>query len=249
MSAAHLSNDDHASINSTEPLTETWKWMQSTFTIEPAAPMTTTSTSITSKKTNTTTFPMEKGTNAGSNTNANGANGNGGTNGASTNKLGMNLFDGSEFYGLTGRPTAGSSLAVSNSDGHSVRLPTLFSNSFGPTALLYPSPSLAPRMNYGEAHTHYNVSAQNNNNNKGREQYACVSTNAYDNSALLTLDPHAVFAHHFRNASKHATNAKVATLTTSGDGRLPNPHLSPNAYFLQELDEVGFHSSKYFFGC
>ncbi|KAJ6529020.1 GATA-binding factor 6-B [Mycena vulgaris] len=36
----------------------------------------------------------------------------------------------------------------------SVRLPTLFSTSFGPTALLAPLPSLAPRMNYGEAHTH-----------------------------------------------------------------------------------------------
>ncbi|KAJ7038960.1 hypothetical protein C8F04DRAFT_950595, partial [Mycena alexandri] len=32
-----------------------------------------------------------------------------------------------------------------------LRLPTLFSTSFGPAALLYPAPSLAPRMNYGEA--------------------------------------------------------------------------------------------------
>ncbi|KAJ7918311.1 hypothetical protein B0H13DRAFT_2231279 [Mycena leptocephala] len=39
-------------------------------------------------------------------------------------------------------------------DGVTVRLPTLFSTSFGPRAL-YPAPSLAPRMNYGEAHTHY----------------------------------------------------------------------------------------------
>jgi hypothetical protein len=40
-------------------------------------------------------------------------------------------------------------------DGVTVRLPTIFSTSFGPAALLYPAPSLAPRMNYGEAHTHY----------------------------------------------------------------------------------------------
>ncbi|KAJ6578626.1 hypothetical protein DFH09DRAFT_913613, partial [Mycena vulgaris] len=43
--------------------------------------------------------------------------------------------------------------AHANAPG-SVRLPTLFSTSFGPTALLAPLPSLAPRMNYGEAHTH-----------------------------------------------------------------------------------------------
>ncbi|KAJ6622804.1 hypothetical protein B0H10DRAFT_2214117 [Mycena sp. CBHHK59/15] len=35
-----------------------------------------------------------------------------------------------------------------------VRLPMLFSTSFGPAALLYPALSLAPRMNYGKAHTH-----------------------------------------------------------------------------------------------
>ncbi|KAJ7092357.1 hypothetical protein B0H15DRAFT_777423 [Mycena belliarum] len=36
----------------------------------------------------------------------------------------------------------------------SVRLPTLFSTSFGPAALLAPAPSLAPRMSYGEGRGH-----------------------------------------------------------------------------------------------
>ncbi|KAF7343920.1 hypothetical protein MVEN_01680700 [Mycena venus] len=102
--------------------------------------------------------------------------------GASNMHVGMNLFDGSGFYGPTNAPT------TTTTNG---------SNNVSPS----------------------------------------VSNNAYDNSAPLTLDPHAAFAHHFHNAGKHANNADVATPTTSGDGRLPSPHLSPNAYFLQELDE------------
>ncbi|SJL10928.1 uncharacterized protein ARMOST_14324 [Armillaria ostoyae] len=35
---------------------------------------------------------------------------------------------------------------------HYLRFPPLFSNDFGPTALLYPAPTLTTRMNYGEAH-------------------------------------------------------------------------------------------------
>ncbi|KAJ6626070.1 hypothetical protein B0H10DRAFT_2211585 [Mycena sp. CBHHK59/15] len=42
-----------------------------------------------------------------------------------------------------------------------LRFPTLFSTSFGPAALLYPAPSLAPRMNYGEAP--YSHSRDNSN--------------------------------------------------------------------------------------
>ncbi|KAF7336358.1 hypothetical protein MVEN_02184300 [Mycena venus] len=52
-----------------------------------------------------------------------------------------------------------------------------------------------------------------------------ASTNAYNNSTLLTLDP------------------TRPTQTTSGDGRLPSPHLSPNAYFLQESDEHAMTST------
>ncbi|KAF7343896.1 Transcription factor [Mycena venus] len=114
-------------------------------------------TSTTSKNASTTNFPAEKGTNGASNSNSNGANSNGGTNGVSANK---------RKCPAAALDTAGSSLGVSNNDGHSVRLSTLFSNSFSPAALLYPSPSLAPRMNYREAHTHYNVSANDNNNNQ-----------------------------------------------------------------------------------
>lgn len=33
---------------------------------------------------------------------------------------------------------------------HSLRFPSLFSNDFGPSALLYPTPTLTTRMNYGE---------------------------------------------------------------------------------------------------
>ncbi|KAJ6546136.1 hypothetical protein B0H10DRAFT_1328674 [Mycena sp. CBHHK59/15] len=62
------------------------------------------------------------------------------------------------------------------------------------------------------------------------------------NSAPLTLDVHAAFAHHFHN---HRNNAKhggggggdAAMPTMSGTGASGASHLSPNAYFLQELDE------------
>ncbi|KAK0457046.1 uncharacterized protein EV420DRAFT_1644196 [Desarmillaria tabescens] len=37
-------------------------------------------------------------------------------------------------------------------DQQYLRFPPIFSNDFGPTALLYPAPTLTTRMNYGEAH-------------------------------------------------------------------------------------------------
>jgi GATA-binding protein len=45
-----------------------------------------------------------------------------------------------------------------DSDSHSLRFPSLFSNDFGPSALLYPTPTLTTRMNYGEG---LNPSASN----------------------------------------------------------------------------------------
>ncbi|KAK7014408.1 hypothetical protein R3P38DRAFT_3574701 [Favolaschia claudopus] len=52
---------------------------------------------------------------------------------------------------------------LEDDDGEArVRLPTLFSNSFGPAALLYPSPTLGRRMNYGEFPTSSNSSPSKN---------------------------------------------------------------------------------------
>ncbi|KAF7372669.1 hypothetical protein MVEN_00130200 [Mycena venus] len=112
--------------------------MQFTFAVEPAAPATTTSTSTTSttsKNTSTsttTTFPAEKGT-------GNSASANRGAS-ASANKCKR----------AAAALDADMDVDAGGSDGHAVRLPGLFSNSFGPAVLLYPSPSLAPRMNYRE---------------------------------------------------------------------------------------------------
>ncbi|KAL0065597.1 hypothetical protein AAF712_007375 [Marasmius tenuissimus] len=50
----------------------------------------------------------------------------------------------------SGSPSTSESSVNSDSEPQSLRFPTLFSNDFGPTALLYPSPSLTTRMNYGE---------------------------------------------------------------------------------------------------
>ncbi|KAI3607043.1 siderophore biosynthesis regulatory protein [Moniliophthora roreri] len=47
--------------------------------------------------------------------------------------------------------SASTSPSTSNdSSSHSLKFPSLFSNDFGPSALLYPSPTLTTRMNYGE---------------------------------------------------------------------------------------------------
>lgn len=41
--------------------------------------------------------------------------------------------------------------ATSSSRPEALRLPSLFSNDFGSSALLYPTPTRTTRMNYGEA--------------------------------------------------------------------------------------------------
>ncbi|KAJ7224567.1 hypothetical protein GGX14DRAFT_350375 [Mycena pura] len=57
----------------------------------------------------------------------------------------------------TTKPTADAASPTNKRKHGTVRLPTLFSNSFGPTALLAPALSLAPRMNYGDAHSPHAV--------------------------------------------------------------------------------------------
>ncbi|KAJ6554287.1 hypothetical protein B0H19DRAFT_144388 [Mycena capillaripes] len=247
------------------------------------------------------------------------------------------------------RPSADVNGANADGNGNegakgTVRLPTLFSTSFGPAALLYPALSLAPRKNYGEAHSHYNTNGESNGSGTadksgddmriarptielpldellnadvdseeggfvdeggmgmgadfmgdasesevgsggsgeaseagvganddvgmgvgggeewagwdeimrnagvgGFEYYGPQNLNngpAYD--APLTLDPHAAFAHHAHHfhssLNNNNNNGKndAATPTASGGGP-PSPHLSPNAYFLPELEEHQHH--------
>jgi hypothetical protein len=61
--------------------------------------------------------------------------------------------------------------------------------------------------------------------------------NAFD--APLTLDPHAAFAHHFHNANGNSGNGNGKhDAGTPTPGGLPSPRLSPNAYFLPELEAM-----------
>ncbi|KAF7373864.1 hypothetical protein MSAN_00598400 [Mycena sanguinolenta] len=68
----------------------------------------------------------------------------------------------------------------------------------------------------------------------------------------LTLDPHAAFAHHFHNqhqpngpngsgaarsANPNSTSSQSAAHPGDASTPVAGPHLSPNAYFLHELDE------------
>ncbi|KAF9257404.1 hypothetical protein L218DRAFT_935829 [Marasmius fiardii PR-910] len=55
----------------------------------------------------------------------------------------------------SGSPSSATSSSESSrvdhdSEPHALRFPPIFSNDFGPSALLYPSPSLTTRLNYGE---------------------------------------------------------------------------------------------------
>ncbi|KAL0573442.1 hypothetical protein V5O48_008515 [Marasmius crinis-equi] len=50
----------------------------------------------------------------------------------------------------SGSPSTSESSVNSDSEPQLLRFPSLFNNDFGPTALLYPAPSLTTRMNYGE---------------------------------------------------------------------------------------------------
>ncbi|THU78016.1 hypothetical protein K435DRAFT_973704 [Dendrothele bispora CBS 962.96] len=54
--------------------------------------------------------------------------------------------------------TSSNNTSTSNTsvDSTCLRFPSLFSNDFGPSALLYPSPTLTNRMNYGEASVPHN---------------------------------------------------------------------------------------------
>ncbi|KAJ7851806.1 hypothetical protein B0H14DRAFT_3085752 [Mycena olivaceomarginata] len=69
--------------------------------------------------------------------------------------------------------------ATGNENGRSVRLPSVFSTSFGPEALLSvsvrPAPSLAPRRGYGEGWSHYGAhthsQAAGNDNDAGAQAH------------------------------------------------------------------------------
>ncbi|KAJ7769570.1 hypothetical protein DFH07DRAFT_1005700, partial [Mycena maculata] len=124
-----------------------------------------------------------------------------------------------------------------------VRLPTLFSTSFGPAALLYPAPSLAPRMNYGEAAGQTGASdmrvarptielpldellcaddalgALAEEEGEAPNGHGHGDGSPYD--APLTLDPHAAFGHF------HGAHGR-------GGGRHESPRGDGDAYFLAD---------------
>ncbi|KAF7297407.1 hypothetical protein MIND_00974300 [Mycena indigotica] len=184
-------------------------------------------------------------------------------------------------------------------EGTAVRLPTLFSNSFGPEALLATTQSsLAPRMNYGDAHLPYGSNSpgdmrisrptielpldellnadvdasdieheQDSSTNDEATNYNSdvpsvhpvqswswdelmrggtfdpangfgltfpmfgPSPGPNDPSPLpLTLDPHAAFG----PQPKHES---LSAATPTHSSALRSPHLSPNAYFMSELED------------
>ncbi|KAH7906241.1 hypothetical protein BJ138DRAFT_990200, partial [Hygrophoropsis aurantiaca] len=55
-----------------------------------------------------------------------------------------------EYYGNDQGDATVRKRKAPTSDSSSLRFPSLFSNDFGPSALLYPSPTLTTPMNYGE---------------------------------------------------------------------------------------------------
>ncbi|KAJ7257511.1 hypothetical protein B0H12DRAFT_1218416 [Mycena haematopus] len=71
----------------------------------------------------------------------------------------------------------------------------------------------------------------------GFDVYHQESRPAFD--VPLTLDPHAAFAHHFHNQNQHHPHGhgtKHGSGAGQGEGGV-GPQLSPNVYFLEELEE------------
>ncbi|KAJ7653695.1 hypothetical protein DFH06DRAFT_903767, partial [Mycena polygramma] len=114
--------------------------MQFTFAVEPAGAGTAGAAGTNgSVNGSTATFTASTGANA--------ANGNGNaTNAASNNTANANA----NTTSTNGNGTGTTATKRKRDAPGTLRLPTLFSTSFGPAALLYPAPSLAPRRGYGE---------------------------------------------------------------------------------------------------
>ncbi|KAJ7161193.1 hypothetical protein C8R46DRAFT_904775, partial [Mycena filopes] len=153
--AAEKERTREAGVNAPE---HTLQRMQFTFAVEPVVAPTSTPSNSSSNTTNAGAATA----NANATTATTGANATQATNATTTFSTNANA-PGTATKRKRPAPSSSFTSPHSSSNpssGHAassgtVRLPTLFSTSFGPAALLYPSPSLAPRMNYGEADSHY----------------------------------------------------------------------------------------------
>lgn len=137
-----LVNGTKSKLVVSSPATSGKKQQTTTFK-EPALKV---NLSVISKNVNVSTAQKEANSNINSN---NGQLSNGGTNGSSNNDEDQLM---AEAASTTPNYTVTSSSPTSqyHPQQAAVRLPSIFSNNFGPTAILYPSPSYATSSTYGE---------------------------------------------------------------------------------------------------
>ncbi|KAJ7614964.1 hypothetical protein FB45DRAFT_758213 [Roridomyces roridus] len=129
-------------------------------------------------------------------------------------------------------------------DAHTqaLRLPTLFNSSFGPSALLAPQPTFAPRMDYGEAHA---ARAYNNDNNSMRVARPTIEMELDE---LLNATDEPVNNNNNNNPAfsfAHAHNDHSSSASSSA-GYEPPLTLDPNAAFSVNFSHESSKNGRFF---